>query len=297
MSSRLRRLKQIALACHNYESAYGRLPPGNLGPIPSTGSTSNAQHVGLLVFLLPFIEQDNVYKAFLNGAPADYLSLDKLYAPWWQSATMWTVAQSRIPNFICPSDDPYSAILGVGVASHFWNTTTGGVGGSGINYYAPTFALTVPGAATLGRTNYAGVCGTDGDGSHPLWGKYVGAFSNRSKTVLVKIGDGTSNTLLVGESIGGLVNGVRQYSGSWAGFGVFPTLGGISFTNPQWFQWTSRHSNVVLFGFGDGSVRPLKPGGSGWLLAGAMSPDWFVFQMLAGINDGDLRDSSTLLSN
>jgi prepilin-type N-terminal cleavage/methylation domain-containing protein/prepilin-type processing-associated H-X9-DG protein len=290
-------LKQIALACHNYESAYGRLPPGNLGPIPSTGSTGNVQHVGMLVFILPFMEQDNVWKAFQTGAPADYLTLEAVYAPWWTSAQMFTVAQSKIPTFICPSDDPYTATVGIGVASHFWNTATGGIGGSGIHYYAPTFPPNIPGVQLLGLTNYGGVCGTDGDGPHPLWGKYVGVFYNRSKTVINRIYDGSSNTLMIGESLGGVSNNARLYAGCWAGFGNFPTLGGISFNNPQWFQWSSRHSNVVQFGFGDGSVRPLKAGGSGWLLSGAMSNDWFVFQMLAGTSDGETRDTSPLLMN
>src|SRR5437773_2308197 len=152
-------LKQIALACHNYESAIGRLPPGYLGPIPSTGSTANAQYVGLLVFILPYMEQDNVLKAFLDGAPADYMDLSIAYTPWWNSAQMWTVAHTRIPTFVCPSDDPYSSQVGTGVGSHFWNTLTGGIGGSGINYYAPNFPNSVPGASTLGRTNYGGIPG------------------------------------------------------------------------------------------------------------------------------------------
>src|ERR1700751_1616360 len=45
-------LKQISLAAMTYDSAMGRLPPGLVG----TTSTS------VLAFLLPYIEQDNVYK-------------------------------------------------------------------------------------------------------------------------------------------------------------------------------------------------------------------------------------------
>src|SRR3954471_14841535 len=50
-------LKQIALAAMSYESAYSRLPPGQLGAVAgrSTGFT-DAQQLGSLVFLLPYVE-------------------------------------------------------------------------------------------------------------------------------------------------------------------------------------------------------------------------------------------------
>src|ERR1700751_2123253 len=67
-------LKQIALAAHNYESAFGRLPPGYLGGQPPSASNTNAvnlygtgasgdgpQMLGHLPMLLPYIEQGNVY--------------------------------------------------------------------------------------------------------------------------------------------------------------------------------------------------------------------------------------------
>src|SRR5450432_2055063 len=53
-------LKQLGLAAHNYESANNRLPPGNLGEYPNMGApvTFTTQSVGVLVYLLPYIEQD-----------------------------------------------------------------------------------------------------------------------------------------------------------------------------------------------------------------------------------------------
>src|SRR5262245_32903378 len=62
-------LGQLGLACHNYESIHGRLPPGYLGPMPNKNEEmygafeSHYQHVGLMAFLLPHIEQGNVLRS------------------------------------------------------------------------------------------------------------------------------------------------------------------------------------------------------------------------------------------
>src|SRR5215831_5414064 len=59
-------LKQIALAAHNYHSANGYFPPGVVGSSlprdlnPGSPCLSNPW-VGTLAFLLPYIEQNNVY--------------------------------------------------------------------------------------------------------------------------------------------------------------------------------------------------------------------------------------------
>src|SRR5258705_12807277 len=62
-------LKQLGLACHAYESANKRLPPGYDGPSPNihyplTGwnTTGNPKWIGMLVYLLPYIEMDTIYK-------------------------------------------------------------------------------------------------------------------------------------------------------------------------------------------------------------------------------------------
>src|SRR5947199_665078 len=44
-------LKQLALAAHNYESANSSFPPG-----------TDRAHVGTIVYLLPYLEADNVYR-------------------------------------------------------------------------------------------------------------------------------------------------------------------------------------------------------------------------------------------
>src|SRR5437762_2202913 len=62
-------LKQLGLAAQNYESANRVLPPGYLGSYPDIGSPSltNCQMVGVLAFLLPYIEQDNAYRLMMSG--------------------------------------------------------------------------------------------------------------------------------------------------------------------------------------------------------------------------------------
>jgi prepilin-type N-terminal cleavage/methylation domain-containing protein len=59
------RLKQIALAAQNFHDSRNALPPGHLGPIP-VGTRNNSsnigtfQQIGVLVFLLPFMELNNL---------------------------------------------------------------------------------------------------------------------------------------------------------------------------------------------------------------------------------------------
>src|SRR5207253_7756223 len=61
-------LKQISLAAHNYESAYGYLPPGFVGE-PRVGTSFSAsfnyENVGVLVALLPYVEQENLSRLLM----------------------------------------------------------------------------------------------------------------------------------------------------------------------------------------------------------------------------------------
>src|SRR5262249_52969727 len=86
-------LKQLALACHNYEGASGRLPPGYLGPIPNEQEYGSAvdqiQHVGLLVYLLPYVEQDNLYRQLQVE-----LNPRRLGPAWYTNLTNWQLAQT-----------------------------------------------------------------------------------------------------------------------------------------------------------------------------------------------------------
>ena len=56
----------------------------------------------------------------------------------------------------------------------------------------------------LGLTNYAGVGGLGGLGQHPVVQRYTGIFNNRSRISVASVTamDGTSTTLLVGETCG-----------------------------------------------------------------------------------------------
>src|SRR4051812_2248672 len=67
-------LKQLGLALHNYEGALGRFPPAYVGNPAATGSAAGVSYpddnlngpTGFAwgAWLLPFVEQDAVYRAF-----------------------------------------------------------------------------------------------------------------------------------------------------------------------------------------------------------------------------------------
>src|SRR5262245_53597501 len=56
-------LKQIGLACHNYHDVNGQFPAGYLATRPGPGlADDNGPGWGWGTLLLPFLEQDNLYK-------------------------------------------------------------------------------------------------------------------------------------------------------------------------------------------------------------------------------------------
>ncbi len=81
-------LKQIALACHNYQSAFKRFPPSAIIDLSAT-STGNNGSWGVHGRILPFLEQGSVYDSIdLSLAWDNQDSIDGL----------------KIPVYACPSD-------------------------------------------------------------------------------------------------------------------------------------------------------------------------------------------------
>lgn len=296
-------LRQIAVAAHNYHTDYMRLPPGYYGPQPNETSpalpNNTVQYTGVLATLLPYVEGDNVYKNIVMN-----WGVGTTGPTWTNVSQNWLAAQAKIKLFYCPTDDLLDIPqVGVGVATHYYNRPTGGVNNNiGIYYQAPIIPTSI--AGNLGRTNYCGVAGLCGEGSHPIWSRYVGMFTNRSQVTLgqVTATDGTSNTLMFGEFLGKVNSGGHVFVGSWFGFGVLPTLGGITNKNPEYYQFGSKHVAGVQFVFGDGSVRTVRWGNTLWTLMGppAYSPgapysDWQLFQQLGGRKDGEQGEMNSIL--
>jgi prepilin-type N-terminal cleavage/methylation domain-containing protein/prepilin-type processing-associated H-X9-DG protein len=322
-------LKQVLTASHNYHDSYLTLPPGTLGePNYTSAYTGLWQYAGVLTYLLPYMEQDNIYKQIRPTANQAAVGIASLFdttntgiaaatgtGGWWTdtqggASVNQVLATSRIKAYVCPSDDPYSNNSGTALLTYWSN------GGSTLygNVCAPTIILAnqVLGTAApdLGRTNYVGVCGSCGGGANTALTLYIGLLYDRSRISLgqATARDGLSNTILFGETLGGSSGKTRDYSLGWFGAGSFGAYFGMPDptpnppnqpTNPAAYTWpyfSARHPGIVQFAFADGSVKAVKRGSTATspVVSNPASPDWFVFQEMAGWQDGGNRDRSGL---
>jgi hypothetical protein len=101
--------------------------------------------------------------------------------------------------------------------------------------------------------------------------------------------DGTANTLMFGEMLGDKQTGTRYWSNSWFGGANMGTAWGI----PEpgfWYTFNSRHTAVVQFALGDGSVQRLRQGlGTTWY-----SGDWYNNMRASGYQDGEVVNLGAL---
>jgi prepilin-type N-terminal cleavage/methylation domain-containing protein len=252
-------LKQLGLAAHHYADTHNHLPPGQLGPYPDIGiglPPFNAQFVGVLTYLLPYIEQDNTYRALMQDLPSDYLNPSALYPAWWNYSSAFLAAQTRIKLYLCPSDDPYSNTLQTDILTHTFRTA------GGFDLFVGGFGVT-EGGGNLGRTSYVGVAGYGGRINNPAIDRFAGVFCNRSAVSLAQLTacDGASNTLMFGEWLDDFEAGPRLFSPAWIGAGSLPTAWGTATNSDMgWFQFNSKHTGLIQFCMGDGSVRGIHKG-------------------------------------
>lgn len=246
-------IKQVALASHNHHDVFGRFPAGTLGTLPTlamTGvDTGNDQCIGALASLLPYFEQQAAAAMIKRN-----LRFDVREPAWFNDASTLDAARMKTKALVCPSTNPYQHEPDMALIMLYPFETTPAMAPNTIAYFQN--AMTDPGGQSLGRTNYLGCGGLGAD--IVGWDNYLGVFYNRSSTAMRDITDGTSNTLLFGEAIGGKPTpsaGSRQYGFTWMGVGYLANFTGIE--RNTWSSFSSEHTNLVNFALADGSVRSL----------------------------------------
>jgi prepilin-type N-terminal cleavage/methylation domain-containing protein/prepilin-type processing-associated H-X9-DG protein len=169
-------LKQIGLAMHNYHDQNGLLPPAIAGGYTLTGTVvaGGQRNFTWIDSILPQMDNLPLFNQINFSAPM----LGQLTS---QGAP---IAASRLPAFLCPSDtypnkNPFSSMA--------------------------------PGGFSI--TNYSGASMNWG-GPTQGWGvdPYAGVMTEFTTTGLRDIRDGTSQTIMVGETSTGSFTG----GGAWA---------------------------------------------------------------------------------
>jgi len=237
------RLRQVAVALHNYHNALRSFPPGMMywnasysmegcGTMP----TSYYAGWGWGTFLLPFIEQQTVF---------DLIDFER-YPRWFEPGGNRQASETRIETYLCPSD-PQDGEL---VTCCSWD---------------------VPNTPEdVRQTNVCGVADDEQwvcDGTiGKQYGISRGMFGNLKGCRIREVTDGLSNTLMIGEVTGqGPETNLASY---WINWAITDTAEGINgpFTRPGGAEtWTrtnngfsSYHPGGCHFAVGDASVHFLS---------------------------------------
>jgi prepilin-type N-terminal cleavage/methylation domain-containing protein/prepilin-type processing-associated H-X9-DG protein len=193
-------LKQIGLALHNFHDANSKLPPSRTGaPIGAPVRPA----IGIHAFLLPYMEQDNIFKLVDFTVPYNH-------------ANNAAAAAGNVKSYTCPSDP-------MNVVPPQWGKT---------NYRANEGCQMNYSWGALDAT------GTNVPGSTP---PPNGPFHVNTAYKLTDISDGTSNTAAFSEHISGdFSNAVATQFSDWFKMGQFelyPATFDEAVTNCRGIDW------------------------------------------------------------
>jgi prepilin-type N-terminal cleavage/methylation domain-containing protein/prepilin-type processing-associated H-X9-DG protein len=252
-------VKQIALACHTYESSFGKFPPGGivsysaaaqaaLTPANHCTTGTNRTQAPWTVLILPGMEESALYNRF------DFTKTFTGSSNIPGEAPNNTLFFTRVAKYQCPSDPNSSSSAN--------NTNYLGVMGGG----PPTGPASPPCSTQLAQRVFF----------------QSGIVYTNSKTRMADVLDGTSNVFLIGESRYLPQPNMRAdtFHAGWSSglkadnaFGVPLTFAGaVMQINAQkecgpgiadCFNvvsrvFGSRHPEGCHFGMADGSVRYLN---------------------------------------
>ncbi len=115
-------IRQLSLAVHSYESAHSVFPVNQIGPGPllNGGTTAGTGYYSWLVWILPFIEQQNLYHSMdLSVNMSSFTSAGGLHSPMSVQISAdhpnAIAAATRVATFLCPADNidhQNAAVLG-----------------------------------------------------------------------------------------------------------------------------------------------------------------------------------------
>jgi prepilin-type N-terminal cleavage/methylation domain-containing protein/prepilin-type processing-associated H-X9-DG protein len=272
-------LKQLALACHSYHDVAGHLPRNYF--LPHTDPPRNLPFFkgSWLVPLLPYVEQDNLYRAIpdLNVPGVDSIQL----------AVRSGALPRRLALLRCPSD-PYdpAALVSNYAGSSGPQCSVGFCGYDPYQKYCngtaqygqwmPQPVNTYPGYGP--SINYGGVP-TDPSGLGLSAADVRGLFGRFGPAIrLADATDGTTNTLLLGEALPG--QDVSRDTNNWAhsvalGTTIVPintltdylAADGCTAAPDRYYKnlnvssgFRSYHRGGTNFALADGSVRFVSQG-------------------------------------
>jgi prepilin-type N-terminal cleavage/methylation domain-containing protein/prepilin-type processing-associated H-X9-DG protein len=122
-------LHQIAIAVHSYHDTYKQFPPGKgpdyRGSVPGVPVYPRwSPHV----YLLPFIEQDNLFKSIDFNFPPETPGMAGVinFMPPWQNPKREnaTACRTVVPTYLCPSDGAQAPIEWPGQNNYYANLGT-----------------------------------------------------------------------------------------------------------------------------------------------------------------------------
>ena len=316
-------LKQIALSAHNYESANGKFPYGR----------QHCTFVGPLVQLLPYMEQENIFRQIDPRVYNIHVPVGTAVCPpqggyttpaggwiqylFGQPGSAYAASRNRVKTFECPSDDPYAASVAaacrIGLNSTFSGPRPAGtiLGSIGDRY---TISSLTGAGGVPGATNYVAVAGTLGiytqatTATQQFYASHEGIFNEEKQSSITGITDGTSNTLMFAEYLGGFTApGARSDYLAWMGAGSFPTYWSMlnwqaspasTILVDSFFTLSSKHTGLINVAYADGAIRALRPytttPTTAAEITGRTNASWDALQILSGQSDGDVGRSGVI---